>query len=173
MTKGRKCIKVKLVIITVIKNEIDKWEKKGEWQMYAALDDTLLTGNKMIDSQHEELIYRINELIKSCENELVDRVRAVRTLDFLSDYTEYHFAEEEKLQREIGYPGLERHKKEHEALRDVVRDLYDMLSEQEGPTEAFVNMVQKNVVEWLYTHIKGFDRSVAEYKFMRDNPGLI
>ena len=141
--------------------------------MYAVFDDTLVTGNKMIDSQHEELIYRINELLKSCENEPVDKIRAVRTVDVLAEYTEYHFAEEEKLQKEIGYPGLEAHLKEHEALRQVVRDLYEMLSDQEGPTEDFVNQVRENVVEWLYTHIKGFDRSVAEYKFMRDNPGMI
>lgn len=141
--------------------------------MYAVFDDTLVTGNKMIDSQHEELIHRINELLKNCESESVDRIKAVKTLDFLADYTEYHFGEEEKLQKEIGYPGYEAHLKEHEALRQVVRDLYEMLSDQEGPTEAFVNQVQENVVEWLYTHIKGFDRSVAEYKFMRDNPEMI
>lgn len=141
--------------------------------MYAVFDDALVTGNKMIDSQHKELIHRINELLKSCENEPVDRIRAVKTLDFLADYTEYHFAEEENLQKEIEYPGLEAHLKEHEALRQVVRDLYEMLSDQEGPTEDFVNQVRENVVEWLYTHIKGFDRSVAEYKFMRENPGMI
>ena len=44
-----------------------------------------------------------------------------------------------------------------------------MLEEEEGPTDAFVTQVQKNVVDWLYDHIKGFDRSVAEYKFMNSN----
>ena len=34
----------------------------------------------------------------------------------------------------------------------------------EGPTEAFVAQVQKNVVDWLFDHIKVFDRAVAEYK---------
>lgn len=141
--------------------------------MYAMFDDSLITGNKLIDHQHEELIFRINELIKSCENEPLDKVRAVRTLDFLADYTEYHFEEEEKLQKEIDYPGLEAHQKEHETLRQVVKDLHEMLSDQEGPTDEFVNKVRENIVEWLYTHIKGFDRSVAEFKFMRDNPGMI
>ena len=41
-----------------------------------------------------------------------------------------------------------------------------MLEEEEGPSDAFVEQVNKNVIEWLYRHIKGFDRSVAEYKFM-------
>ena len=28
----------------------------------------------------------------------------------------------------------------------------------------------KNVVDWLFGHIKTFDRSVAEFIFMRENP---
>ena len=45
----------------------------------------------------------------------------------------------------------------------------DMLMEEEGPSDAFVNAVQEKVRDWLYYHIQTFDRSVAEYKFMRDN----
>ena len=37
--------------------------------MYAELTDNLLTGNKMIDGQHKELIDKINDLLKACENE--------------------------------------------------------------------------------------------------------
>ena len=98
-----------------------------------------------------------------------DKVVSVKTLDYLADYTEFHFGEEEKLQEEITYPGVEKHKEEHEKLRQVVRDLYNMLEEEEGPSAAFVEAVNKNVVEWLYNHIKTFDRSVAEYKFMHEN----
>ena len=32
-----------------------------------------------------------------------------------------------------------------------------------------MDQVNKNVTEWLYYHIRSFDRSVAEYKFMRNN----
>ena len=51
----------------------------------------------------------------------------------------------------------------------MVADLHTMLEEQEGPTEAFVEQVNKNVIEWLYYHIQGFDRSVAEYKNLTKN----
>ena len=44
-----------------------------------------------------------------------------------------------------------------------MKDLHEMLVDEEGPSPAFVEQVQKNVIEWLYTHIKGFDRAVAEY----------
>ena len=136
--------------------------------MRAEFDESLVTGNEMIDSQHKELIDKINKLLDSCETSK-DKVVSVKTLDYLADYTEFHFGEEEKLQEEITYPVVEKHKEEHEKLRQVVRDLYNMLEEEEGPSAAFVEAVNKNVVEWLYNHIKTFDRSVAEYKFMHEN----
>ena len=126
----------------------------------------------MIDVQHKELIDKINKLLDSCEVGN-DKLTAIKTLDYLADYTDFHFGEEEKLQESISYPGIEQHKKEHEKLRRVVEELHEMLEEQEGPTEAFVAQVQENVINWLYNHIKGFDRSVAEYKNMRGNSEIL
>ena len=136
--------------------------------MRAEFDDSLVTGNDMIDSQHKELIDKINKLLESCESGK-DKLVAIKTLDYLADYTDFHFSAEEKRQEEIEYPGIKEHKKEHEKLRTVVKELYEMLEEEEGPSNAFVEQVNKNVIEWLYRHIKGFDRSVAEYKFMAAN----
>lgn len=140
--------------------------------MRAEFDETLVTGNEMIDGQHKELIDKINKLLDSCEVGN-DKLTAIKTLDYLADYTDFHFGEEEKLQESISYPEIEQHKKEHEKLRRVVEELHEMLEEQEGPTEAFVAQVQENVINWLYNHIKGFDRSVAEYKNMRGNSEIL
>ena len=70
----------------------------------------------------------------------------------------------EKLQEEIGFPGINEHKAKHAEFKNAVKELQEMLEEEEGPTEAFVAQVQKNVVDWLFDHIKVFDRAVAEYK---------
>lgn len=136
--------------------------------MRAEFDDSLVTGNEMIDSQHKELFHKINVLLDSCEIGN-DKVIAIKTLDYLADYTDFHFSEEEKLQKEISYPGIDAHLKEHAKLRQVVNELYEMLAEEEGPSNAFVEQVNRNVIEWLYHHIKGFDRSVAEYKYMAED----
>lgn len=136
--------------------------------MRAIFDETLVTGNETIDSQHKELFNKINKLLDSCEIGN-DKLTAVKTLDYLADYTDFHFSEEEKLQEDIEYPGIKEHKAEHEKLRNVVKELYEMLEEEEGPSDAFVEQVNRNVIEWLYGHIKSFDRSVAEYKFMAVN----
>ena len=136
--------------------------------MYAKFTDDLITGNEMIDGQHKELIEKINGLMRACD-ERADKAGAVKMLNYLADYTEYHFKEEEGLQEAIGYPGIKDHKKKHEELKQTVKELHDMLEEEEGPSDAFVAKVNEKVTEWLYYHIKTFDRSVAEYKFMRGN----
>ena len=55
--------------------------------MRAEFDNTLITGDEMIDSQHQELIGKINTLLESCE-EGNDKLTAVKTLDYLAEYGE-------------------------------------------------------------------------------------
>ena len=130
--------------------------------MYAEFDNSLVTGNDMIDEQHKELIAKINKLIDCCEQSS-GKLEAIKMLDYLSEYTDFHFSAEEKLQEEVSYPGIEEHKKKHDDFKKSVEELHEMLIEEEGPTESFVNAVNKNVIDWLYDHIKGFDCSVASY----------
>ena len=140
--------------------------------MYATFDDSLITGNELIDVQHKELIDKINRLLACCE-EGGGKQGAVKMLDYLADYTDFHFHAEEKLQEEIGYPGLSEQKQKHEEFITTVSELHNMLEEQEGPTDAFVEAVNKNVVQWLYGHIKGFDCSVATYAQLGNHPDLL
>ena len=131
--------------------------------MQAVFDDSLVTGNEMIDTQHKELIARINKLLLLCENEKPAQREAVETLDYLADYTEFHFAAEEKLQEECGYPLLDAHKAQHAKFVKAVDELREMLEEEEGPSEAFVEAVKKNVVDWLLNHIQVWDKQIAEF----------
>ena len=125
-------------------------------------DKTLETGNELIDGQHKELIARVNKLTDSLETGREKNV-AIQTLDFLMDYTEFHFQAEEKLQEEKGYPELAAHKEIHKSFVQAVDDLRSMLEEEEGPSDAFVAAVNKNVVDWLKNHIQGCDKKVAEF----------
>ena len=88
-------------------------------------------------------------------------------LEYLADYTEFHFGAEEKLQEEVSYPGIAEHKQKHEEFKKTVEELHEMLEDEEGPTDAFVDAVNRNVIQWLYGHIKGFDSSVASFINMR------
>ena len=103
-----------------------------------------------------------DKLLESCYMGTEKRT-AIQTLNFLLDYTEFHFQAEEKLQEESGYPGIEAHKEQHQTFVKAVRELLDMLEEEEGPTDAFVEAVNKNITDWLLNHIQVQDKAVAAY----------
>ena len=56
-----------------------------------------------------------------------------------------------------------------EEFKTSIQELYDYLNENEGPDDQFIEQVKRNVVDWLFQHIKTFDRSVAEYIHLKDN----
>ena len=140
---------------------------------YVEFDNSLVTGNKEIDEQHKEWINRINKLLGSCESGCGCKVEAIKMLDYMAEYTEFHFNEEEKLQEEVSYPAFDEHKKKHDEFRKVVGELYEVLQEEEGPSPAFVEAVKNNVVKWLVHHIQTFDVSVASYVNMHLEPERI
>ncbi len=136
--------------------------------MNITFDDNLITGNKTIDAQHQELIDRIQQFVTACESGDT-KVKAIKMLDYLDEYTNFHFQEEEELQKSVNYPELINHHAKHEEFKKSIQELYDFLNENEGPNEQFIQQVKRNVVDWLFQHIKTFDRSVAEYIHLTDN----
>lgn len=136
--------------------------------MNITFDDNLITGNKTIDAQHQELIDRIQQFVTACESGDT-KVKAIKMLDYLDEYTNFHFQEEEELQKSVNYPELINHHAKHEEFKKTIQELYDFLNENEGPNEQFIQQVKRNVVDWLFQHIKTFDRSVAEYIHLTDN----
>ena len=112
---------------------------------------------------------RIRNFVVACQNG-DSKVKAIKMLDYLDEYTDFHFKEEEELQEKAGYPERGKHHEKHEEFKKSIQELYEYLQDYEGPTDQFSELVQKNVVDWLFGHIKTFDRSVAEFIFMRENP---
>ena len=137
--------------------------------MTITFDNNLITGNETIDTQHQELIDRIQQFVTACESG-DGKIKAIKMLDYLDAYTDFHFKEEETLQEKVAYPELVNHHAKHEEFKKTIQELYEYLHDYEGPTDQFSELVHRNVVDWLFGHIKTFDRSVAEFIFMRENP---
>ena len=140
--------------------------------MEIIFDDNLITGNATIDSQHKELIDRIAEFVRVCENG-EGKVKAIKMLDYLDEYTDFHFTAEEELQKKAGYPDYDNHHKKHEEFKETIKELTEYLEELEGPNKDFVDKVKTEVVDWLFRHIKAADRSVAEYINLHNNPDIV
>ena len=114
-----------------------------------------------IDLQHQELFRHFGNLLDACKEGRGNK-EVFRLFKFLDDYVVQHFAAEEKLQRQSGYPGYELHKLEHEKFKHQLKDL-----EQEFTLDNkgiyLVVATNKVMVEWLIEHITKRDRDISSY----------
>ena len=124
-------------------------------------DKSLETGNKTIDRQHQSLIETLNKLIIA-NNEGAGAAVLKETLEFLANYVEQHFKDEEELQIKYNYPKYAIHKQTHDNFRVVVHDLMSRLN-NEGYTHALMNLTLTTMADWLIVHIKDDDLRLAIY----------
>lgn len=121
----------------------------------------LYTRNAIIDSQHKELIECVNKLYDAID-EGKGSEEAIKALQFLSQYTIFHFGGEENLWKRNGYPDYEEHKAAHDKFVETVRALYEDLVKN-GANDAFADKVEKEVTDWLINHIMGMDMKGIEW----------
>ena len=121
----------------------------------------LETGNAAIDRQHQELFDMVDALVEAYASGK-GRQEVEKTMEFLVGYSIKHFADEEKLQKEHGYPDHLRHRGIHIEFRHTVEELVAVLL-RDGPTDVFIREVYITVGEWLTNHIKGEDFKMAAY----------
>lgn len=129
--------------------------KRYEW------DESWETGNQLIDSQHKEFIRRINNLLEACSLGK-GRDEIFSAAQFLTEYTDKHFGDEEKLQKQYTYPDRVNHKKMHEGFKKTVKEINERL-EKEGSSVALVGKINSDVAGWLINHIKKQDVKVAKH----------
>lgn len=121
----------------------------------------LETGNSVIDSEHRQLIAAVNSLLDACSKGQ-GRTQLSSTANFLLNYTEKHFADEEAIQSKNHYPDYLRHKKIHDDFKKTAAGLVKKI-EDEGPTVANVGQINTLLAGWLLNHIKGEDKKLAAY----------
>ncbi len=122
--------------------------------------ERLSVGIEQFDQEHKRLVAMVNELF--------DAVQAGRgkealgaILDNLIDYTKTHFANEEHFLEKNGYPDLEAHRREHEAL---TRQVVDIQRKYHSGATAMLSMeVMTFLKNWLVKHIQGSDKTYGGY----------
>ncbi|MDR0822093.1 MAG: hemerythrin family protein [Oscillospiraceae bacterium] len=128
-------------------------------------DKSLETGNQLIDTQHRELIKRLNALLDACSTGK-GRAAIEGFVKSVSEYTAKHFADEEKLQQQSKYPDYINHKRYHDTFKKTVASIGKEIAEQ-GPTISLTGKVNHDIAGWLITHIKTEDVKVAAH--IREN----
>ncbi len=128
-------------------------------------DPTLETGHELVDSQHKELISIFTELSQATRpGSGIGEVEAL--LIRLSDYVATHFAAEERLMEESGYPTerIAEHEAQHTRLTERTRQL--VLEHRLGKASAFT--LAALLQEWIVEHISGHDRDLVAHIRQRE-----
>lgn len=122
-------------------------------------------GVPVIDDQHKELFRRVTEFVTilRLKSDWNDKEQSINeTLDFMKAYVVEHFRDEEAYQLEIGYPGLDAHRKIH---ADMVRYVtgfaaqYEQINEKEQLMQQFAG----KLLAWLINHVTAEDQKIANY----------
>lgn len=136
--------------------------KKMEWS------DNLSIGVELIDEQHKTWIGHLNKVANALETAQGPAVIAM-TLDFLSDYTGFHFSTEEKHMTANDYPGLDDHKAKHAELKATLNDLMHDF-EEDGATKPLADAVNTFLGNWLIDHIRDVDQAFGAFL---DEKGIV
>jgi len=130
--------------------------------------DSLSVGVELIDDQHKKWIEYYNSAAEALHS-MQGPTKIALTLGFLIDYTEEHFATEEKHMQKHVYPGYEDHRTIHQDLRKTLSDLVQDY-EEDGATNPLADSIDTFLRNWLIKHINDVDMKFGAY--LRDE-GII
>jgi hemerythrin len=118
-------------------------------------------GIDSVDSEHVKLIDMLNQVhILLSEGKKSEAVAYFR--ETLSGYVNEHFANEEQFMSEIGFPGIDDHKKIHDNYRQSFNDLLPLI---ETYDDAAFRSALTDAFTWIISHIGRTDRRYAKFYF--------
>jgi len=120
----------------------------------------LRTNVRFVDEQHAQLL-QIADDIYSEFNTNTDKVKLEELVNFLAVYTEIHFNEEEKMMQDLGYEGLEAHKKEHDNFKCFIESAQNDIRQLDD-LSVISSEVISSLKDWIVEHVKGTDIKMAQ-----------
>lgn len=121
--------------------------------------NSLSLGVKQVDDQHKRLIQLANNLISAIRTDVADDILGT-VFNELREYSIFHFRDEELLMKDIGYPGLSEHMKQHEEFRERVAR-YE--SDFTGNNRISPSELMEFLGDWLINHIATSDMQIAKF----------
>ena len=122
-------------------------------------NNELSVGINSIDEQHKILVNMINALNEAMISGQTKQILA-EILDGLAAYTVNHFAYEEDLFAQYGYPQSQAHINEHHSLTEQVKNLQSKMDNGDFMISVEVMVFLKG---WLINHILKTDKAYAEF----------
>ncbi len=109
-------------------------------------NDQLFTGHPAIDEQHSELVRCLDELEMATVEQRT--LLAVYCMTRLKHCVRNHFADEEAVMRQCGFPGLEEHIKRHKEFSASLLD-FQLKSIQRDVTIEMVDFLRDQIIRHL------------------------
>ncbi len=122
-------------------------------------DMTMSTGIPRIDSQHQELIRKLNGLLDAMQKGR-GKDEIEKLLDFLAEYVIKHFSDEEAEMERVGCPAAIANRIAHQHFIKRFTDFRERFK-KEGASPRIVIDVQKTLMDWVVMHIRGVDTKLA------------
>jgi hemerythrin len=123
--------------------------------------DKLSVGIDLIDEQHKMLLKHLADLSEAVENHHGAKEIAT-TLDFLVDYTDFHFGTEERHMRANDYPEIEYHRTQHREFKGTLARLGEDFQE-EGATRPLAEAIETLLINWFLKHIEIVDQKLGAF----------
>lgn len=129
-------------------------------------------GNEVIDAQHEELFHRIEKLLELAHSADLEenRKQCEQMLDYLVEYTDFHFNSEEALQNREKYVDYEQHKKIHQEFRNTVTVYRERIREEFSAP--LLKRFLGTLLTWLTVHVQGCDQKIMRNEPIAEQKGL-
>jgi hemerythrin len=125
-----------------------------------AWDDSLAVGVEEIDGQHKSIIALINDLAATQGRD--DDAGTAKALRFLRTYIHDHFELETELMLDLGYPGLEAHRQQHELFANHVI-FFEIEKEFGVVSEQMLTDILVFLKDWFLTHITQEDKALGQF----------
>ncbi|MCL2819238.1 MAG: bacteriohemerythrin [Oscillospiraceae bacterium] len=119
------------------------------------------TGITKIDTQHKELVDRINA-VTAMGTKSISNDETKKTLDLLGAYIVKHFNDEEALQKQSAYPKYDQHRQQHQLYMAEFDKLKKEFA-QNGHSAKFTLDLSNSIINWIVRHIKSVDAEFGRY----------
>jgi hemerythrin len=118
-------------------------------------DESQSTGIAEIDNQHKRLVIELNALMDAMRKG-AGKEQLSKTLEFLGEYVQKHFQDEEKCFDKFKCPFAGENKRAHQEFLATFTKLKADFDEQ-GPTLPLIIRVENEIGGWYLRHVKGVD----------------
>lgn len=117
-----------------------------------------------MNATHAEELNLIAGLLRSLEQDDVPGVMQAATA--FAVHVEEHFAREERLMEQYGFPPYPIHKHEHEQMRPLVAQACANVDTPQG-REELRRFIEQQFLPWLENHVATMDTATAHFLAMQ------